>query len=224
MNEDDDLIAAEWALGLLDGADADAAAVRIAADPALYARAQWWRGQLAGLASESSIVPREALWARISAALPVNDNSANLIKRWRATALAMMVVTVGLVSFIVIRPAPAPAPIQQKEHVLLASLVGERELSATIAFDPSRGTLAVAPATIEVGAGAAELWIVSAEGTASSLGVIDTRAAATHNVAPAHRGLIAPGTSFVITREPQGGSPTGKATGPIIASGKLIAT
>ncbi len=224
MSEDDDLIAAEWALGLLDGGQADAAAARIAADPSMQARAEWWLGQLAGLAGEGTIVPREALWARISAALPVNDNSANLIRRWRATALAMMVVTVGLMSFIVLRPAPAPAPIQQSEHVLLASLVGELELSATIAFDPARGTLAVAPATLEVGAGAAELWIVSANGTASSLGVIDTHTAATHNVAPAHRSLIAPGTSFVITREPQGGSPTGKATGPIIASGKIIAT
>ncbi len=219
MNEDDDLIAAEWALGLLDGAEADAAAARIAADPALQARAEWWRGQLAG---EGKIVPREAVWARISAMLPINDNSARLIERWRATAMAMMVLTVGLISFIVLRPAPAPAP--QSAHVLLASLVGERELSATIAFDPAQGTLAVAPAALEVGSGDAELWIISADGTASSLGVIDTHTPATHNVAPAHRSLIAPGTSFAITREPRGGSPTGQATGPIIASGKIIAT
>ena len=226
MNEDDDLIAAEWALGLLDGAEADAAAARIAADPAMQARAEWWRGQFAGLAGEGKIIPRETLWARIAATLPINDNSAALVRRWRATAMAMMVLAVGLLSFIVLRPAPAPAPASaaQSAHVLLASLVGESELSATIAFDPAQGTLAVAPAALEVGAGDAELWIISADGVASSLGVIDTHTPATHNVAPAHRSLITPGTSFAITREPRGGSPTGQATGPIIASGKIIAT
>ena len=228
MNEDDDLMAAEWALGLLDGAEAEAATARISADPALQARADWWRGRLAGLAEEGKIVPREALWARISAALPINDNTARLAQRWRATALAMMVLTVGLMSFIVLRPVPvsgpAPADAAQSAHVLLASLVSDQALSATIAFDPAQGTLAVAPAALEVGAGDAELWIIAADGTANSLGVIDTHTAATHKVAPAHRGLIAPGTSFAITREPRGGSPTGQATGPIIASGKIIAT
>ncbi len=228
MNEDDDLMAAEWALGLLDGAEAEAATARISADPALQARADWWRGRLAGLAEEGKIVPREALWARISAALPINDNTARLAQRWRAAALAMMVLTVGLMSFIVLRPVPgsgpAPADAAQSAHVLLASLVSDQALSATIAFDPAQGTLAVAPAALEVGAGDAELWIIAADGTANSLGVIDTHTAATHNVAPAHRSLIAPGTSFAITREPRGGSPTGQATGPIIASGKIIAT
>ena len=226
MNEDDDLMAAEWALGLLDGAEADSAAARIAADPALQERAEWWRGHLAGLAGEGMIVPREALWARISAALPTNDNSARLVQRWRATALAMMVLTVGLMSFILLRPVPTsgPAPASQSAHVLLASLVSDQALSATIAFDPAQGTLAVAPAALDVGAGDAELWIIAADGTANSLGVIDTHTAATHKVAPAHRSLIAPGTSFAITREPRGGSPTGQATGPIIASGKIIAT
>ena len=228
MSEDDDLMAAEWALGLLDGAEAEAATARISADPALQARADWWRGRLAGLAEEGKIVPREALWARISAALPINDNTARLAQRWRATALAMMVLTVGLMSFIVLRPVPgsgpAPADAAQSAHVLLASLVSDQALSATIAFDPAQGTLAVAPAALEVGAGDAELWIIAADGTANSLGVIDTHTAATHNVAPAHRSLIAPGTSFAITREPRGGSPTGQATGPIIASGKIIAT
>jgi anti-sigma-K factor RskA len=228
MNEDDDLMAAEWALGLLDGAEAEAAAARISANPALLARADWWRGQLAGLAGEGNIAPREALWARISAALPTNDNNARLTQRWRATALAMMALTVGLMSFIVLRPVPVglptPTGAPKGAHVLLASLVSDQTLSATIAFDPAQGTLAVAPAAIEVGAGDAELWIIAADGAANSLGVIDTHTAATHKVAPAHRSLIAPGTSFAITREPRGGSPTGRATGPIIASGKIIAT
>lgn len=226
MNEDDDLMAAEWALGLLDGAEAEAAVARISDDPALQVRADWWCGQLAGLAGEDKIAPRQALWARISAALPTNDNSARLAQRWRATALAMMVLTVGLVSFIVLRPVPVsgPAPTPQGAHVLLASLISDQALSATIAFDPAQGTLAVAPAALDVGAGDAELWIIAADGTANSLGVIDTHTPATHNVAPAHRSLIAPGTSFAITREPRGGSPTGQATGPIIASGKIIAT
>ena len=224
MNDDDDLLAAEWALGLLDGADAAAAAVRIAAEPALRERAEWWGAQFAGLADGSSEAPRDVVWSRIAEALPQNDNSAPLVQRWRSTALALMVLTVGLASFILLRPVPAPAPAPQAQNILLASLASEQGVSATIAYDPARGTLAIAPAALDVGSGDAELWIIPADGTPRSLGVIDARAAATHIVAPAQRGLIAPGTSFAISRETRGGSPTGKPTGPIIGSGKIIAT
>ncbi len=222
MSDDDDLLAAEWALGLLEGADANAAAVRISAEPALLGRAEWWRAQLAGLADDDSEAPRDEVWSQIAQALPQNDNSAPLVQRWRIAALSMMVLSAGLASFILLRPFPMSAP--QAQNILLASLASDQGISATIAYDPSRGTLAIAPAALEVGAGDAELWIIPADGTPRSLGVINARTAATHTLAPAQRGLIAPGTSFAITRETRGGSPTGKPGGPIIGSGKIIAT
>jgi anti-sigma-K factor RskA len=230
MNEADDLSVAEWALGLLDEAEAAAIGARIAVEPALQARADWWRENFSGLANDRVVVPDDRLWNRISAALPANDNSTALLRRWRMAAVASMILSVGLMSFIFTRPAPEPAQIadtgtaSQNANVLLASLTNPQGVGATIAFDPTRGALAVAPLKLDAGAGDAELWVISADGVASSLGVIDTKTAATHSVAPAHRRLIAPGTSFAVTREPQGGSPTGKATGPIIASGKIFAT
>jgi anti-sigma-K factor RskA len=54
--------------------------------------------------------------------------------------------------------------------------------------------------------------------------VIDAHKPVTHQLTPAQARLVAAGATFAISLEPIGGSPTGHATGPIVASGKLVAT
>ncbi|MGB7655573.1 MAG: hypothetical protein WBL74_08830, partial [Novosphingobium sp.] len=83
MSEEDDLLAAELALGL----EADhAARARMANDAAFAQRVAWWEQQLAGLASDAGQDPPAELWPRIAAALPQNDNAAGVgrsVLRWK---------------------------------------------------------------------------------------------------------------------------------------------
>lgn len=225
MSDEDDLLAAELALGL----EADPATqARMASDTDFAQRVAWWEQQLAGLASDADQEPPAELWPRIAAALPQNDNAASSgssssVLRWKLLSGAMAAVAVMSLVMVAQRPQislppPASAPA-------VATLSGEKDSALAISYDPASHRLTVAPVKLDPGKGDAELWVipVGAE-KAVSLGVIDSRKASSHQLNPSQARLVAPGATFAISLEPIGGSPTGTATGPIVASGKLIET
>ena len=221
MNEDDDIMSAEIALGLLDDADGDAARRRVADDPAFAARVEWWRDRFEALAEERA-EPGASLWQRIEARLPRNDNSAAQVQRWRAAAFAATLVAVVLGSSLALRPGPAPvAPsvAPAAAPLLLASLTGEGGVVATAAYDPATARLTLVHGTIDTHQLDPELWIIPAGGTALSLGTIDPAHSTTTPARADARRHIGAGATFAITLEQRGGSPTGKAQGPVIASG-----
>ena len=222
MNDDDDILSAEIALGLLDGADRDAARRRVTADPALAMRVEWWRDRFEALSANDRDEPSAALWPRIAASLPGNDNSAAQIRRWRAAAFAATLMAVVFGTSLALRPSPtliAPPLSSAAAPLLLASLTGERGVLATIAYDNAAARLTIVPGTIDTHEHDAELWIIPAGGTARSLGTINPAQPTTTPARAEARRLIGTGATFAITLEQRGGSPTGKAQGPIIASG-----
>jgi anti-sigma-K factor RskA len=65
-----------------------------------------------------------------------------------------------------------------------------------------------------------ELWAIEGEQAPKSLGVIPIDARRDVTVKPDILAGFGSGTTLAITLEQQGGSPTGKAQGPIVAVGK----
>lgn len=223
VTDDDDILAAEFALGLLDDAEGEAVRVRAHADAALSLRIAWWRDQLAPLVDEAKVAPPEGLWTRIAAALPGNDNSRSLMQRWRAAAVAAMSVAAALAVFVGTRPVPVPVVPQPQSAPMIATLSGEANPAiVTVSYDASTGQMTVAPAALDTAAGDAELWIIPEDGKPRSLGVIDAKTPQRHNVAPGHRGFVHPGATFAISLEAKGGSTAEGPTGPVVATGKII--
>lgn len=227
MNEEDDLLASELALGLLDGPEREAALRRLESDAALASRVDWWRERFEPLSASDSVEPSEGLWQRIETILPGNDNVAiTEARRWRAAALAATVVAGVLGAALVLRPAPVPQPSVPAATlapvpVLLASVAGDSGIVATIAYDQTAGNLTVAPGKLDAGLREPELWIIPADGTPRSLGTINPARATTTPARASLRRLIAQGATFAISLEPRGGSPTGLPTGPILGTGKI---
>lgn len=223
MSDEDDLLAAELALGL----EADAAAkARLANDAAFAQRVVWWEQQLAGFAAEPGQDPPSDLWPRIAVALPQNDNAADRgggVLRWKLISTAMAAVAVVALVMVAQRPQISLPPPPGAPAV--ASLSGEKGSALAISYDTASHRLTVAPVKLDPGKGDAELWVIPVGADkAVSLGVIDARKASSHQLNPSQARLVAPGATFAISLEPVGGSPTGTATGPIVASGKLIET
>ncbi len=226
MTDDDDILAAEYALGLLEPAEADAVQARARLDAPLSLRIAWWRDQLSPLVREAETPPPAGGWARIEARLPQNDNPATAT-RWKWATGAMGAVAAALLAVILISPAPvsvvSPASAPTPAAPLVASIAGARGMAVTIAYESGSGRMLVTPVALDPGRGDAELWIIPVGQTVPvSMGVIDAHRAGSQRLDSVRAALVAPGATFAISQEAKGGSPTGHAQGPIIASGKII--
>ena len=220
MNDDDDLLAAELALGLTD----DAAAVsRRAQDTAFAARVDWWETQFAGLAAQLGVEPSAQLWPRIAARLPQNDNGSSSVVWWKLTSGAL--AAVAAISLFMLAQRPQVELPPQPSAPAVASLAGETGSALAISYDGTSRRLTIAPVALDPGQGDAELWVipVGAE-KAVSLGVFDAHKPSSHQLNPAQARLVSAGATFAVSLEQRGGSPTGQHVGPIVAAGKLVET
>jgi anti-sigma-K factor RskA len=223
VNPDDDILAAEYALGLLAPEEATTAEARMKTDAALSLRVAWWRDQLSPLAIEAEAEPGSHVWRGIETRLGVNDNVTDNARPWKWATGGMGAVAAALLAVIALRPETAPLPAPTPAPPMVASLSGERGMAVTVAFDSSNGRMLVTPVALDPGKGDAELWVIPVGQTVPvSMGVIDAKTAGSHNVDARHAALLAPGATFAISQEAKGGSPTGSAQGPIVASGKII--
>lgn len=229
MTADDDLLAAEYALGLLAPEEAAAAEARMKTDAPLSLRVAWWRDQLSPLADEAveplGTEPGPQVWRGIETRLGVNDNAPDAARPWKWATGGISAVAATLLAVIALRPEPvavvAPAPIIAAPMV--ASLSSDRGVAVAVAYDEANKRIVITPVKLDSGVGDAELWVIPVGQTVPvSLGVIDAKTAHSYPVASSHVALLTSEATFAISLEARGGSATGAPQGPVVASGKLI--
>ena len=226
-----DRLAAEYALGVLDGADRANAARLANEDGAFAALVAQWHEQLAPLLDEiAPAEPGPALWTRINAALDAGERTSNIVpieralRRWQGIAAAMTAVAAALLLFVALpRPAPlAPPTAVAQPAVMTASIADKGATSFLVAWSPDERSLMVMPAAVSpVAKHSHELWLIPAGGKPVSLGVISA-AKPLRMAMPAEMvAKLIGSATLAVSAEPEGGSPTGQPTGPVIGSGKL---
>lgn len=224
MTDEDDILAAELALGLLTADELAEHRARLAGDAAFSARVEWWRTQLLPLAQTAEAAVPTDHWARVAARLPANDNRSTL-RRWQGLSAVLGAVAAALLVVLVTRaPVEPPLPAPQGPQ-LAAALSGEAGNAVAITFDGTSGRMMIAPVKLDAGTGDAELWVIPSGATVPvSLGVIEAGTPQVHQMNVAQAAMMAEGATFAISQEPRGGSPTGAPTGPVVASGKVVTT
>ena len=218
-------LAAEYALGVLEGDELRIAQSRMASDPAFAKEVTAWAERLAPLAEAiPEAAPPSDLGARVDRALDraagagaANDNTLGL-RFWRGVAFAasgLAAASVAAVIVLLVRPAP-PGP----QVATLATPEGEAAL--VVALDPRSGDLLVSPAAGLQPAGATpHLWLMEPGGGVRLVGAIDPRRAATHHL-PAELARRARGADGVaVSLEPVGRAPGAGPAGPVVASGEF---
>lgn len=229
-----DMTAAELALGVLDGAERDAALRRLVDEPAFAAEVERWRDWLAALFADwPSIEAPAAVATRIDASLDgargggvtaANDNDA----RWRMVALAASLAAcllLAVTTMLLLRPAPQPVripvPVAGPEPLIAAMAPTGKGTPVAAAYDPARNIVRIA-GVVDVPAGrSAEVWAIVGTAAPRSLGVIADATRAELAIPAELRPAMAADTVLAISIEPAGGSPTGAPTGPVVAAGKL---
>src|SRR5689334_19633989 len=127
-------LAAEHALGVLDGRERAEAEIRMARDPAFAADVEAWRRRLAPmLDSVAAIPPSPEMWRRIERLLPANDNGAlmNRLKFWRNTAMGGFALAAASLAAVVVQVNQPPVtiekqvPVSPQGQLLSASVVSQ---------------------------------------------------------------------------------------------------
>lgn len=221
---EDELLAAEVALGVLAGAEREAAEQRVARDRGFARMVAAWEERLAPWAAEiAEVAPPPQVWDRIAATvnadLPAEKQSAGWwqnIAFWRGLSLATGALAAAcLGALIYLGNAPQKAP-------LVAALEGggHRHFVATI--DTRTGSIAVQPAAYSADATREpELWLIPADGKPRPLGMLRADRAVSIAIPADLAALTVSNAVLAVSLEPPGGSPTGQPTGPVIATGKL---
>ena len=217
----DELLAAEYALGVLAGAERAQAAQRSAREPVFARLVETWEEKLSPWAAEiADAVPSPALWDRIAADLPAAP-AAKLslwqsLMFWRGLTFGTGALAAACIGALIYLGNTTQQP------PMIASIEGGGHLHFLATVDTSRGSVAIVPAAFAADATRVpELWLIPADGKPRPLGLLRADRAVTiaipANLLPhATRNAV-----LAVSLEPQGGSPTGQPTGPVIASGKL---
>jgi anti-sigma-K factor RskA len=236
-------LAAEYALGVLTGAELLKARELERTDAGFRDEVARWTGRLAPLLDEvDGVAPPDAAWAAIQKRVgpsASNDNMVALsrkVARWRGIAGGMTAVAACL-SFALIwtlprtqtQPAPiehsAPTPAPAPAPAPMVAILGDQGQAAKVvaSWDPAAHQLVLAVAgdmkTDENHSH--ELWVIPKGGKPSSLGTMSASRQMHMRLAQTLAKLLENGATIAISVEPRGGSPTGAPTGPVIASGAL---
>lgn len=239
---EDDVLAGEVALRLLDEGELDRARAREAADPIFAAAVADWDARLMPwLDGIEPVAPDADLWARIAAVLaqgrPATDGTASdgnvvalrrKVRNWRVATAGVTALAASLALVVGLRgtgeaPPAAVTPARASDLAIAAvTPEGETAALAVVSYDRVSASLIVTPAgLVPVPGRSHELWVVPATGTPKSLGVIAGRDPRRIVLADDLAAFFAGAATIAISTEQQGGSRTGLPVGPIVGSGTL---
>lgn len=220
MPSDPDMLAAEFALGVLEGEARALALRRALAEPDFAADVEQWRQHFAQLFDRwpDALPPADGL-SRLDAALDragPPDNAPTRI--WRGLAvLASIAAALLLVVTLTLWQRPMAVAPQ-----LIAQLHIEGTTKPIAArWDPSSGTLRVAGAASPDRKHVLELWVIPGDGKPRSLGVLPSHGDTTSRPDAVRRDQLSDGVTLALSIEPPGGSPTGLPTGAVVATAVL---
>jgi anti-sigma-K factor RskA len=220
---EDELLAAEYALGLLTPAEHATVGARLRADPALRADLRFWRARLASLDWGFAETPAPAaVWPRLERRLfaePARGGWWNSLALWRALSAAALAVAVVAIGIDLAMPRPDPNAFAAQ---LVAALSAQgSDVNVVALYNATTGQVRL---TTISGTAVAdkdyELWAIEGSNPPRSMGVIPVTQNVDVKITPDILAGFGPGTTLAISLEPKGGSKTGAPTGPVVAAGK----
>ena len=243
---DDPMIAAEWALGLLEGEELLAARGKYATDPAFAWRKEWWDNWFAPWTDDmaGAAEPGEHVWQGIAARVgagdaPPAEPAAPLgevielkarLRRWQWAAgitSAAAAVALALLGIMPLRaPGEAPPQLVDARLPMVATVpIGDTGLRLDVTYIPESDRMLVAAIGLTPdGVHDHELWLVPDDGgAAKSLGVVVPGEVRSMALPQDITAALHDGSQLVLTREPIGGKPEGVDAGPVVAKGAFTA-
>ena len=226
-NGGENMLAAEYVLGDLPSEERQRAARSIDSDPAFAREVDAWELRLSGMAEAFEPVDppadlKRALDRRLfagGAASQAQVSFWNSLAFWRGlTAAALVAAVVALaIPYLTVNPASVTA-----ERLVASLSHDDTDVHYFVVYDAAKADIGLSHVTGARAEGRDfELWVIEGDNPPASLGVIPAGSNVHLAVTGELKRKIEAGAVFAISLEPQGGSPTGQPTGPVVAAGDL---
>jgi anti-sigma-K factor RskA len=206
--EEDDALAAEYVLGVLDLPERMAAEARIKSDTVFAERVSAWEHRLSGLNNGFDEAPAPDLLPQIEARLfPIATRPRRPWFGWLSGALAA--VAIAGAAYVALQPTQAPGVVVAELGTVDGSLAYEARHTGT------QLQVTRVAGSAPVGAQDHELWIIAPGAAPVSLGLLRGDTLVVDYPQPPVGWILA------VSVEPTGGSPTGAPTGPVILTAEI---
>lgn len=223
----DEVLAGEYVLGVLGIEDRMQVEARLRHDRSFAEIVRRWEDNLLQFNDDyGAELPPETLFTRIEERIHGGSrprSAASLLwALWNSLALWRGVAVAGIASAIVVGGTEAGLWDRPKVGApLIAELAGKDSVISLVArYDHGSGRLQLTPvATGEARQKSLELWLIEGQAAPRSLGVLPQTGEGEIIVPDEMRARFSEGVILAVSLEPFGGSPTGQATGPVIALG-----
>ena len=216
-----DALCGEYLLGTLRGAARRRFERVLQNEPLAVLRLNYWqRTLIPRFTPMMEMQPPAGVWKRLEQGLGLSRYRTQWYRRltfWRGWAVAATAALALAVGTQLMKPQP-----QMAAPVEIAQLTGKEiaTVSATLSADGRTLELRAAKPTTAGPAQSYELWLLPEKGGAISLAVV-TSLDARFTLPPGQFERVRTGAKLAVTLEPAGGSPEGKATGPVILIGEI---
>jgi len=217
-------LAAEYALGTLRGRARERLKRWMRDDAELAREVAKWEARLAPLAQAvAPVAPPARVWNALQNRLEVNPKGARRMSFsvWKALGLMASGAATALLAIAILLPSLRDTSPAAYVAVLSDAKTNRAVLVATAGQADKVLRVNTLDPSIQVSGRSLELWALPRDGKPKSLGVIGAQRAVLRLDAPADKSL-GDVPALAISLEPQGGSPTGQPTGPVLYSGPCV--
>lgn len=228
----DQVVAGEYVLGVLSAEDRRKVEARMVLDRNFAAMVDHWQSNLSSFdADYEPVVPpaavKVAIERRLFADAPAGNGMATAGGLWNSLALWRGLSIISFAGLLTVAGFNAgllntPAATNPLVAELDPTKDGQADAINLVAhYEATTGRLRVTPvAARQPQEKSLELWLVEGDAAPVSIGVLPQSGEGEVLIPEALRKRLTAGTTLAVSVEPPGGSPTGSATGPVIALGK----
>jgi len=238
---DQEILAAEFALGTLDAEQRAEAEALSATDPVFAGRVTQWENWLSALGQTvPPVAPPPSLWAKIEERIGVHQGAANRLHEqvteqidalrqslaaWRMAALgaATAAAAIALMWFGGLAPPMSQQHPPLRYVAMLQGEKGDTGFVVSMAMDDMRFVIRPVSAKA-LDAKSYELWALMKDGKKPmTLGLVGTEAYAMMDAPPEiDSNELDKGIQLAISVEPSGGAGKGNPMGPVVFAGDFI--
>ena len=225
----DDLLAAEYVLGVLPADERQIASGRIDAETGFARLVDSWEVHFSPMAAayaevEPPATVKPAIDRRLFSSTAPSTTAAPSGSLWASLAFWRGLTAAALAALVLYVAVPyVRPPVVVPQERLVASLAADgSDVKYLVVYDAARRDVGLSLVSGERAAGKDfELWMIEGKNAPVSMGIIPAGQTTHIPVTPAVQQKLAQGAVLAVSVEPTGGSPTGQPTGPVVAAGDL---